>query len=272
MNKTLITTILSSVAMSSAALAETYEVEVGSTYYDPQWLHVEPGDVINWTRVGGTHNVISGDTCSSPNGIFASPTMNSGNLTFSWTVPVDATETYEYYCSIGGHCTSGNQYGALILGGNGVTHVITTNGFAYEPADLSVNPGDTVIWEHGGGTHTVTFGDDCVSDGGLNDSLSATNGAIVWRVPEDMAGMTQNYFCQPHCGFGMVGSLQIGGEVVDCLGDINDDGSITVDDLLELLGEFGQDCSSGCPSDLNDDGAVDVNDLLELLGVFGNDC
>ena len=58
----------------------------------------------------------------------------------------------------------------------------------------------------------------------------------------------------------------------DCYGDINGDGGITVDDLLFLLGEFGQNCSGGCDSDINEDGEVDVNDLLELLGVFGNDC
>lgn len=272
MNKTLITAVLTSLAMSSAGLSETYEVEVGSTYYDPQWLEVMPGDTINWTRVGGSHNVISGDVCGGPDGEITSPTLNGTNLTFSWTVPSNATETIEYYCSIGGHCTSGNQYGALILGGNGVTHIISTNGFAYEPAVLSVNPGDTVIWEHGGGTHTVTFGEDCVSDGTLNDSLSATNGAILWRVPEDMAGTTQNYFCQPHCGFGMVGSLEIGGDVLDCFGDINGDESITVDDLLQLLGEFGQDCTAGCDADINGDDQVDVNDLLDLLGVFGEDC
>ena len=186
MNKTLITAVLSSLAMGSAALSETYEVEVGSTYYDPQWLHVEPGDVINWTRVGGTHNVISGEQCSSPDGVITSPTLNGTNPFFSWTVPSDASETIEYYCSVGGHCTSGNQYGALILGGNGVTHVITTNGFAYEPAELSVNPGDTVIWEHGGGTHTVTFGEDCVSDGGLNESLSSTNAPSSGESPKSL--------------------------------------------------------------------------------------
>ena len=58
----------------------------------------------------------------------------------------------------------------------------------------------------------------------------------------------------------------------DCYGDINGDGGITVDDLLFLLGEFGQDCTGGCDSDINEDDQVDVNDLLELLGVFGNDC
>lgn len=272
MNKTLITAILSSMAMSSAALSETYDIEVGSTFYDPQWTHVMPGDTINWIRVAGTHNVISGDVCAGADGLITSPTLNSTNTQFSWTVPLDSTETIEYYCGVGGHCTSGNQYGALLLGGNGVTHVITTNGFAYEPAVLAVNPGDTVIFEHGGGTHTVTFGEDCVSDGTLNDGISASNGAIVWRVPEELAGVTQNYFCQPHCGFGMVGSLEIGGEVVDCFGDINDDGGITVDDLLSLLGEFGGDCTTGCDSDINEDGGVDVNDLLELLGVFGEDC
>ena len=140
MNKTLITAVLSSMAMSSVALSETHEVEVGNTYYDPQWLEVMPGDTINWTRVQGTHDVKSGDVCGGEDGVISSPTLNSGNQTFSWTVPQDATESIEYYCSVGGHCTSGNQYGALILGGNGVVHIVTTNGFAYEPAVLSVNP------------------------------------------------------------------------------------------------------------------------------------
>ena len=274
MNKTLITTILSSVAMSSFAYAETYEVEVGSTYYEPQWLHVEPGDVINWTRVGGTHNVISGEVCGGPDGLITSPTLNSGNTSFSWTVPPTSDESIiEYYCSIGGHCTSGNQYGALIVGGNGVTHVVTTNGFAYEPPVLSVNPGDTVVWEHGGGFHTMTFGQDCSSDGTLDDELSSVNGAIVWRVPEELAGVTQPYFCVPHCGFGMTGTLEIGGGDDDCVGDVNSDSVINVDDLLVLLGQFG--CSSAvedCSADLNVDGIVSVDDLLVLLSAFGDDC
>lgn len=55
-----------------------------------------------------------------------------------------------------------------------------------------------------------------------------------------------------------------------CVGDVNQDGNVTVGDLLEILAEFG--CSSGCTTDLNDDGLTTVADLLELLSVFGATC
>jgi hypothetical protein len=49
-------------------------------------------------------------------------------------------------------------------------------------------------------------------------------------------------------------------------GDFNEDGAITVTDLLMLLDQFG--CDS-CPSgDLNDDGIVSIQDILIWLGLF----
>jgi len=53
-------------------------------------------------------------------------------------------------------------------------------------------------------------------------------------------------------------------EIVDIPGDINSDGVVNVDDLLQLLSEFGN-CNGDCASDLDGDGDSDVNDLLELL-------
>jgi len=55
-----------------------------------------------------------------------------------------------------------------------------------------------------------------------------------------------------------------------CQGDINNDGSITVSDLLLVLADFG--CVSGCSSDVDGDSAVSVADLLGLLAVFGAVC
>lgn len=53
-------------------------------------------------------------------------------------------------------------------------------------------------------------------------------------------------------------------KVVDVPGDINGDGQVNVDDLLQLLSEYGT-CNGGCASDLDGDGDTDVNDLLLLL-------
>lgn len=55
-----------------------------------------------------------------------------------------------------------------------------------------------------------------------------------------------------------------------CPEDINNDGSVTVADILLLLGNFG--CNENCEVDINDDGATNVQDILLLLAAFGNDC
>ncbi len=55
-----------------------------------------------------------------------------------------------------------------------------------------------------------------------------------------------------------------------CLGDFNEDGSVSSADLLLLLTDFG--CASNCSYDLNNDGQVDVIDVLLFLTVFGTSC
>ncbi|MCP4759618.1 MAG: hypothetical protein GY894_03575 [Planctomycetes bacterium] len=52
-------------------------------------------------------------------------------------------------------------------------------------------------------------------------------------------------------------------EVAVVPGDVNGDGVVTIDDLLELLSQWGP--CTGCSADLNGDGEVSVDDLLELL-------
>ena len=46
-------------------------------------------------------------------------------------------------------------------------------------------------------------------------------------------------------------------------GDVNGDGVVDVEDLLQLLAAWG--ACKGCPEDLDGNGAVDVDDLLILL-------
>ncbi len=49
------------------------------------------------------------------------------------------------------------------------------------------------------------------------------------------------------------------------LGDIDNDGHVSVIDLLKLLASWGV-CAADCPADLNHDGVVDRLDLMLLLG------
>jgi hypothetical protein len=56
-----------------------------------------------------------------------------------------------------------------------------------------------------------------------------------------------------------------------CPGDFNFDSTRNVMDLLEILGSFG--CiGPGCEVDIDEDGTVTVNDLLVFLMYIGLDC
>jgi hypothetical protein len=56
-----------------------------------------------------------------------------------------------------------------------------------------------------------------------------------------------------------------------CFGDLNNDNSITVSDLLLVLSEFG--CVINCEdTDVNNDNLTTVSDLLAILSVFGTIC
>ncbi|HHZ97743.1 MAG TPA: hypothetical protein EYN67_19865 [Flavobacteriales bacterium] len=55
-----------------------------------------------------------------------------------------------------------------------------------------------------------------------------------------------------------------------CPEDVNGDGSITVQDILSILGEFG--CINFCENDVNNDEYVTVADLLMVLSLFGSIC
>ncbi len=57
---------------------------------------------------------------------------------------------------------------------------------------------------------------------------------------------------------------------IECPGDFNSDGTINVNDVLDLLAEFG--CSEGCSTDMNGDGTVTTQDLLSFLSFFGEIC
>ena len=55
-----------------------------------------------------------------------------------------------------------------------------------------------------------------------------------------------------------------------CASDVNDDGVISVGDMLFLLSEFG--CTSDCNADIDLDDAVTISDLLQLLSTYGATC
>ena len=59
-------------------------------------------------------------------------------------------------------------------------------------------------------------------------------------------------------------------EEVVCPEDVNNDGAITVADVLALLSSFG--CLEACEYDVDEDDAISVADVLLVLSAFGQTC
>ncbi|MDY6818679.1 MAG: plastocyanin/azurin family copper-binding protein [Halobacteriales archaeon] len=121
--------------------------------------------------------------------------------------------------------------------GGGTTHTVEmTDQLVYDPEEITIAPGDTVVWKNVGSVgHSVTAYEDKIPDGasywasGGFDSEQAARDAYPQEgnVPGgesyehtfETTG-THEYFCIPHESVGMVGSVTVqeggassGGEV-----------------------------------------------------------
>ena len=123
--------------------------------------------------------------------------------------------------------------------------------------------------EHGGNINVDINGDFRNVDNFI-DLDGLTVGGVTVSIPYGGTG----HDCGKMVLTGNVDVLAIGGQElwIDCLegdvatamaGDINNDGSVNVQDLLLLLAEWGNSGANG--ADLNGDGTVNIQDLLLLL-------
>jgi len=125
----------------------------------------------------------------------------------------------------GGDGTSGDGTSGDSNGG-GVDEVIEmTDALEFEPADLNVEAGETVAWENVGSViHTVTaFGEEIPADaayfasGGADSERAARDGypptggidgGESYENTFETTG-TYEYFCIPHEGNGMTGTIDV---------------------------------------------------------------
>jgi plastocyanin len=95
--------------------------------------------------------------------------------------------------------------------------VVNISGFAFAPNVVAIEQGDYVHWKNAGtGSHTTTSGMPCVANNLWNGSLGA--GADFMRRFVEPAGNLP-YFCIPHCGLGMTGSVRLTTPIVVQAGD-----------------------------------------------------
>lgn len=89
---------------------------------------------------------------------------------------------------------------------------VAESGLTFTPQDIHVNMGDTITWVwNGGGAHNVNSDDGVFFSGAPTtapNTFSVTFDA-VFVAANPVSGDLYGYHCQPHQGFGMVGSVQV---------------------------------------------------------------
>ena len=151
----------------------------------------------------------------------------------------------------------------------GVTHDVTQESDTFVPDEITVAPGDTIVWHWTSGMHTVTSGSSCTPDRKFfNEDLDAAQPTVEFTVPADFSGEIP-YFCIPHCFFGMTGVIIVEAPP-SCPEDLDQSGDVGFSDLLTILTAWGP-CPAGedCPADLDGSGDVGFSDLLQVLTAWG---
>ncbi len=94
--------------------------------------------------------------------------------------------------------------------------IVTANGVAFSPRNLTIQVGDTVTFRNGGGFHNVAADDgsfrcavgcDGVGSGSGNPSNTAWEATVTFA----QAG-TVGYECEVHAGMGMTGTITVEGQ------------------------------------------------------------
>jgi len=148
---------------------------------------------------------------------------------------VDSVEKLSLDLDLAGGASGGSSGGESELSGgpdvsegtpSDADHVVDMQAVAFEPAELTVSQGDTVAWVHAGGeAHSVNaYGDSIPEDasywasGGFESEEAARTG---WDNGEGAVQSghyythtfettgTHDYFCIPHEGAGMEGSITV---------------------------------------------------------------
>ncbi len=100
----------------------------------------------------------------------------------------------------------------------GATHTVMVGGIAgngYAPSEVTVQVGDTVLWDWDGGLHDVESGVGGVYDGNFDSGAPTTDTSATYQVTFDQAFLDANpmpeyeypYYCAVHWSLGMTGKV-----------------------------------------------------------------
>ena len=109
--------LLSTIVLAAFSMnaQTTHMVEAGGTpngdiapYFDPQFITIEVGDIVEWNNIEGFHGIA---TTSGPES-FGTP---NGTAPWMFSFTFDTEGVYEYECPVGSHALT--QFGTITVVG-----------------------------------------------------------------------------------------------------------------------------------------------------------
>jgi plastocyanin len=86
-----------------------------------------------------------------------------------------------------------------------ISHLVTVSNFQFDPKQLSISAGDTIIWKNSGGSHNVD-GNQSVFTSNPESFGNSVGAGWTYTFVFKTEG-TYNYQCDPHAAMGMVGKI-----------------------------------------------------------------
>lgn len=85
---------------------------------------------------------------------------------------------------------------------------VAVNGHTFDPPEVHIKAGEAVKWKWVAGSHNVVSGAACTPDGKFTSGASTQGPGSSFSHTFDKPG-TYQYYCDPHCGIGMVGKVVV---------------------------------------------------------------
>jgi plastocyanin len=99
---------------------------------------------------------------------------------------------------------------AAVSAAQATVHEVSIVDYQFVPSTLTVTVDDSIHWTNNGQfPHTVTSGENCVADGDFDSGNLNPGDGFYYVADDEDVGRTIDYFCQYHCGMGMVGSYTV---------------------------------------------------------------
>ncbi len=185
---------------------------------------------------------------------------NDGSSTISYPASLAALNAVSAINS-SGSLASFSTYGTGLFcsaPGEGILTTDWAGSSGFAGGDYATVDGTSFASPYAAGVAALVLSmDPTLSPDEVEDIMAAT------CTDRGAAGYDTSY------GWGIVsaGAAVEAVDTQDCLGDVNGDGMVGTDDLLDAIAHWGP--CSGCAADLDGDGQVGTNDILAFIAQWG---